>query len=313
MVWVGGAVGGFWSPPKTPEQSGVPMKLTPLLRDTYAPLNGISERTVKIYGFTLKAFGEFLGEQAGEGFIEPTTDHLDELVVARFLAHRLRTRSVGTAAKDRAQLRAFWEFLSRRGVVKTWPSMRPIRVPERVPRAWLTEEFKSLLASANEERGEIAGVPAAKWWRAILITGYEVGERIGGLLSIEWEDVGPNGITVRAEGRKGQRRDIWRGISPDCYEAIMATKTPRRLVFDWDKCYSMIWYDLGRICERAGLPNDRMSKFHRVRKTTASYAAAGGLDPQKVMDHASPLTTRRYLDPRIVRQPEATDVLPKVS
>lgn len=75
----------------------------------------------------------------------------------------------------------------------------------------------------------------------------------------------------------------------------------------------MIWHDLGRICERAGLPNDRSSKFHRVRKTTASYAAAGGLDPQKVMDHASPLTTRRYLDPRIVRQPEATDVLPKVS
>ncbi len=30
--------------------------------------------------------------------------------MARFLAHRLRTRSVGTAAKDRTQLRAIWRF-----------------------------------------------------------------------------------------------------------------------------------------------------------------------------------------------------------
>lgn len=289
------------------------MNLLTLLRDTYAPLNGVSDRTVRIYGFTLKAFGEFLGQESGDGYIEPTVDHLEELVVARFLAHRLRTRSVGTAAKDRCQIRAIWEFLSRRGICKTWPLIRPIRVPERVPKAWLIDEFKRLLESAGEECGEIVGIPAAAWWRAILITAYEVGERIGGLLSIEWDDVAPNGITIRAEGRKGQRRDIWRGISPACYEAIMATKNERRLVFDWDKSYGMIWHDLGRICERAGLPNDRMSKFHRVRKTTASYAAAGGLDPQKVMDHASPLTTRRYLDPRIVKQREATDVLPKVS
>jgi len=241
-----------------------------LLRDTYAPLNGISERTVRIYGFTLKAFGEFLGEQAGEGYIEPTIDHLEELVVARFLAHRLRTRSVGTAAKDRTQLRAIWEFLARRGVVKTWPSMRPIRVPERVPKAWLIDEFRRLLSAASEERGEIVGVPAAAYWRAILLTAFQSGERIGGLLSIEWDDVSPNGITVRAEGRKGQRRDIWRGISPDCYEAIMATKNDRRLVFDWDRSYGMIWHDLGRICERAGLPNDRSSKFHRVRKSVSA-------------------------------------------
>lgn len=289
------------------------MHLTTLLKDFYAPLNGISDRTVALYGFTIKAYGEFLGLASGEGFVAPTIDHLEELQVARFLAHRLRTRSVGTASKDRSQIRAIWEWASRRGIVKTWPSMRPIRVPERVPQAWLIDEFQRLLDSASEERGEIVGVPAAKWWKAILKTGYEVGERIGGLLSIEWGDVGPNGVTIRAEGRKGQRRDIWRGITPDCYESILAIKNDRRLVFDWDKSYGMIWHDLGRICSRAGLPDDRMSKFHRVRKTTASYSAAAGLDAQKVMDHASPLTTRRYLDPRIVKQREASDVLPKVS
>jgi integrase len=279
--------------------------LSQLMRDEYAPLTGISDRTIRIYGFTIKAFGDFLET-------EPTVEHLDELIVARFLAHRLRTRSIGTAAKDRTQLRALWGFLARRGSCPTWPVIRPIRVPERVPQAWLIEEFRRLLESAGEEGGNVGDVPASAFWRAILLTAYQSGERVGGLLSIEWRDVAFNGITIRAEGRKGQRRDIWRGISPDCYESIVAIKSDRRLVFDWPKCYSMLWHDLGRICKRAGLPNDRLSKFHRVRKTTASYAAAGGLDPQKVMDHASPATTRRYLDPRIVRQPEATDVLPRI-
>jgi integrase len=66
------------------------------------------------------------------------------------------------------------------------------------------------------------------------------------------------------------------------------------------------------ICKAAGLPNDRWSKFHRIRKTHASYAAAAGLDAQRLLDHASPKTTRAYLDPRIVRQPSAPDVLPRV-
>lgn len=289
------------------------MSLFALLKGTYAPLNGISDRTVRLYGFTLKSFGEFIGLQTGEGYVEPTVEHLEELLVAQFLAHRLRTRSVGTAAKDRAQLRALWEFFSRRGVVKTWPSMRPIRVPERVPRAWLTEEFRRLLVAASEEIGTINGVASSAWWTAILLLSYEVGERIGGILSLEWADVSESGITIRAEGRKGQRRDIWRGISPECYAAMSAIRSEGRLVFDWDRSYGMIWHCLGKILDRAGLPNDRMSKFHRIRKTTASYAAAGGLDPQRVMDHASPATTRRYIDPRIVKQREATDVLPKVS
>jgi integrase len=279
------------------------MTLDSLLREYYAPTTGISARTERLYGFTISAFGEFLGEQ-------PTLEHLDELAVARFLSWRLRNRSAGTTAKDRAQLRALWEWAARHGMVRTWPSIRPVRVPERTPRAWMIDEFRRLIESAGEEPGEIVGVPASSWWRAILIVGFEVGERIGGLLSIEWTDVDSTGVRIRAEGRKGGRRDLWRPISPECMALVESIRTDRRLVFDWDRAYSTLWYHLGRICKRAGLPDDRMSKFHRVRKTTASYAAAGGLDPQMVMDHSSPQTTRRYLDPRIIRQRHAVDVLP---
>lgn len=282
------------------------MRLIDLLTGVYAPLRGVSGRTVRIYQFTLGAWARFLGR-------EPTVADLDELPVAQFLAHRLRERSVATAAKDRTQLRALWEFAARRGLTDgRWPQIRPIRVPERVPRCWLTDEMQRLLEAAGERQGTISGVPAAAWWRAALLTCYDTGERIGSLLALEWEDVTPAGVTFRAEGRKGQTRDIYRPISPETYKAILAIRTPRLKVFDWDRAYTNLWRHLGKICEAAGLPNDRGSKFHRIRKTTASYAAAAGLDAQRLLDHATPATTRKYLDPRVVAQQDATQVLPRV-
>lgn len=281
------------------------MRLRDLLVDLYAPLQGITDRTVRIYTFTLRSWSDFLGH-------EPTLADLDELVVAKFLAHRLRTRAVGTAAKDRCQIRALWEFAARRGLVSAWPQIRKIRVPERVPQCWLTDEMQRLLAAAGAREGTVAGVPASAFWRAALLTCYDTGERIAALLALEWRDVSPDGVVFRAETRKGATRDIYRPISPNCWQAMEATRTPRVLVFEWDRSYTNLWRHLGKICEAAGLPNDRWSKFHRVRKTHASYAAAAGLDPQQLLDHASPRTTRAYLDPRVVRPANAPEILPRV-
>lgn len=287
------------------------MTLRGIVHDLYAPLRGLDDRTVRIYEFTLKAFAKHLGKAFPES---PTVDDLEELKVARFLSTRLRERAIGTAAKDRATLHALWEFSARRGLTNgRWPAMRTIRVPERVPVCWTTDEMRRLLEAAGEEHGTISGVPAGLWWRAIVLTGYDVGERIGGLLGIEWPDVSRDGIIFRAEVRKGKTRDIFRPISPECHAAIEAIKTQRKLVFAWDRCYTSLWGRLGKICERAGLPNDRGAKFHRIRKTTASYAAAAGLDPQRLLDHSSPVTTRRYLDPRVVTQASAPSVLPKIT
>lgn len=68
------------------------MTLSTLLVDLYAPLRGIDPRTVQLYRYTLRSWGQVLGR-------EPTVDDLEELTVARFLAHRLRERSVATAAR----------------------------------------------------------------------------------------------------------------------------------------------------------------------------------------------------------------------
>jgi len=282
------------------------MLVADLLRDLYAPLRGVSDRTVALYDYTIRSWGQFLGRP-------PEISDFEELSVARFLAYRLRERSVATSAKDRTQIRALWEFAARRGLVSVWPQIRPIRVPERIPVCWLTDEMTRLLEAARGRQGHIAGVPASRFWVAALLTCYEVGERVGALLALEWRDVSPAGVVFRAETRKGRRRDLYRQISEDCHAALEAIRMPRRLVFEWDRCPTNLYRHLGKICEAAGLPNDRSSKFHRIRKTTASYAAAAGLDAQRLLDHSSPVTTRAYLDPRVVQTPSAPAVLPRIT
>jgi site-specific recombinase XerD len=274
------------------------MKLTTLLNDYYSPMRGISDRTLRLYGFTLAAFAEFLDH-------EPTVDDLEPLVVARFLSWRLRNREPGTAAKDRAQLRALWQLAWDEAIpgVKRGPSasLRRIVVPERVPEAWLTDEMRRLVAAAGEERGLVDGVDAAGYWRALLLVTYDSAERISAVLSLRFADVHDGLVHFRAEGRKGHRRDITRSIKPETQEAIAAISSPPRdIVFPWERAVSTLYHHLERILKRAGLPIDRRSKFHRIRRTSASYYEAAGGDAQVLLDHSSPVLKRRsYIDPRI--------------
>ena len=285
------------------------MTLTTLLLDLYAPLRSLSDRTIEVYGYTIGAFKEFLGH-------DPTVADLEELTVARFLARRVRERSAGTAAKDRAQIRALWEFAKRRDLASTWPLIPLVRVPERVPEAWLTDEFKKLVAAAAEEKTVYDGIPAALWWRALLLVMYDTGERCTSVISTPWRAVQGRSIVFAAEGRKGKRRDILREISEEtqaALDAIRGSRTANDLIWPWPRDRSYLWKRLEIILKRAGLPHGRKDKFHKIRKTTASFYEAAGGSAQRLLDHADPATTRKYLDPRIVKGLPAPDVLPKVS
>jgi integrase len=284
------------------------LTLREFLRDYYAPLKGITDRTCELYELTIRPFSQFIGHDA-------TLDDLDELAIARFLSHRLKTRAAATAAKDRAQLRAMWELAARKGFVKTWPMVKRIVVPERIPEAWLTDEMTRLFRAIESEKGWITGIKASLWWRAIVMLGYQTGERCGGLLALRWRDASEAGVVFRAEGRKGRRRDTYREIDRECYEALAAIRGdrgPNDTVFPWDKAYTYIWDKLGGILQRAGLPKDRRCKFHKIRRTTASYYEAAGGSAQQLLDHSSPKVTKAYLDPRIVKSLRACDAIPKV-
>ena len=284
------------------------MFLTCFLHDVYAPLRAIDRRTVQLYEYTIASFGRFLGRPA-------ELSDLEELLVARFLMARSRERAAATAAKDRSQLRALWEFAARRNLTPTWPTIPLIRVPERTPVAWMADEMIRLVEAAKQERAAYDGVPAADWWRAALLVAYDTGERCTAVLSLRWCDVGLGHVVFRAETRKGKRRDSLRDIGDEASRALQAIRCGRSgedLVFPWPRTRSYLWKRLGIILERAGLPHSRQDKFHRIRRTTASFFEAAGGSAQHLLDHADPATTRRYLDPRIVRGKSAPGMIPPV-
>lgn len=283
------------------------MLLHHALRDYYVPMKQVSPRTAKLYDYTIRAYEELLGRPA-------TTSDLEELSVARFLAHRVNTQAAGTAAKDRAQLRALWEFLARRKLCDTWPQLPRIRVPERIPEAWLTEELQRLLDSVGQEPLTYCGYPGSQVFRAIILLAYSTGERIGAIMALKCRDVRGCDVVFRADDRKGKTRDIMRQISVECADSLMAIRRgPDDTAIPWDKHPTYIYNRLKIILKRAGLPTGRKDKFHKIRKTTASYYEAAGGSAQRLLDHSSPAVTRRYLDPRIVRSgAPAPEVLPRV-
>lgn len=285
------------------------MLLTDILDGLYAPLRRLSAKSVQNYRYSIRAFANFLGR-------EPCLDDLDELTVARFLAKRSQERAVASAAKDRSQLRALHEFSARRGLCSHWPQYPPIRVPDRVPQAWFSTEMQRLLDSAGQEKTVIDGIPGGDYWRALVLLAYDSAERVTALMSLRWRDVQDRHVLFLAETRKGGTRDVIREIGPDTRSALEAIRLGRGgddLVFPWPRARSYIWGRLGVILRRAGLPHGRRDKFHRIRRTTASYYAAAGGSAQALLDHADPATTRAYLDPRIVAGVAASSVIPRLT
>lgn len=284
------------------------MDLASFLDGMYAPLTGISERTVTLYKYTIKSFSDHLGHAAA-------LDDLNEISVAGFLLARSKTRSAATVAKDRAQLRALWEFACRRELKSEWPTIRSIRVPLPLPDSWTIEEFSRLLFTVQNEQGLIAGVPKRLYWKALLLVCYDTAERIGSVMQIRVSDVSSNSVLFKAEHRKNKTRDIIRGLGRDTHNAIHAIRFPEReLLFPFPyKNINYIYRLFGDILKKAGLPSNRRTKFHKIRRTSASFfeAAAPG-SAQKLLDHSSPRTTERYLDPRVTGGFADPNLIPRI-
>jgi len=284
-----------------------------LLRDFYAQIYLVKKRKIRspntrrLYENTFNNFEKFLGRT-------PLLCDLTEDSIAGVLYWQLqRKRSPDTANKDAGQLLAIAQFAYNKKYLEALPEVELAPIPKRTPRAWLLDEMTLLFKAAEHEKGLLGNVRADLWWKAILLTCFYTGERIGAVMLLTWEKVDlENGwIFVPAEDRKGSREDKPFPIPPTLVEAFRLIRSPHReAVFPWQYSATYIYRKFDKILERAGLPTDRKSKFHRIRKTTASYYKAAGGDPTELLGHADPKTTKRYLDPRICGSRNSAEALP---
>jgi integrase len=308
------------------------MRLIDLFHDYYRPLRlrGRSPATTKLYGCCIRAYGRYLDR-------DPTVADLDELLLAKYLEHRAGQVAALTAEKERTQLVALAGLAFERRLIEIKPTVPPAPIPDRVPVAWTLDELRRLLAAAADPatfvsrngrpplfRRPGAAAPQvaddhrwrARFFKAIVPTLWESGERVGAMLEVEIADYQRPHLLVRGEARKGRKRDrLYRLTAGTCgqIDELLDGRTDG-LVFDWGLTRTYLWREFGRVVRAAGLDGRRVS-FHQIRRSAASHYAAAGGDPCQMLDHSSPrITARWYLDPRVAdRSARPCDILPPIS
>ena len=292
------------------------MTLREFFKTTYRPLKlrGRSPSTARLYGNLFTQFDRWLAAEgiATEGAIE----HLDELLLARYLEHRAASRSPYTAEKERSQLMALARLAWERRVpgLERMPTCPAGVLPDRIPTAWSAEELRRLFAAAVKARGWVGTIPASDWFPATIQLAYETGERIGALLATPATDYRRPTLMVQPTARKGGRRGRVYSLSGglcDRLDRIVGHGYP--MLLPWLQQPTHVYHRLHAILKAAGLDGKRIA-FHQVRRTAISQIAAAGGDPVQFAGHASPAMTKRwYLDPRLAeRGPKPHELLPRL-
>jgi integrase len=265
-----------------------------------------SPNTIRLYAHTLRSFAKTLGHV-------PTIDDLTSDQVENHMSTILaRGGSPASANKDRSQLLSLWRFAATHRIVDRWPDVQMANEPEAVPFGWLPEDLEHLLSAAETERGFLGQVPARLWWSALFRVLLATGERIGAIVHLQKHHLQGDWLLVPAEHRKGKRRDRLYPLGPETADSVRELIKANRaddLIFPFPYSSTYLYKKLTAVLKRAGLPSDRRSKFHRMRRTVASAVAQAGGDPTRALDHASPKTTKKYLDPRIVGSVPVSDIL----
>lgn len=257
-----------------------------------------SQKTRNAYKYAIDDFGEFLGHI-------PTIEDLDDDALTLWASALLDgPLSVHTSREKLGRIISLWNWLARRGVVKTFPTIQRPPAPETLPKAWDKDELRRLFDAAQWEDGWISGVPARKWWPALFSFAWSTAERRGACLAMEWKHVDlERGVaSIPASVRKGKRKPAVYHLWPEVVEMLRAIRAPEReRVFPWEFSEGCYFYRFGRILKRAGLPNDRKSKTHCLRVSHATWRAIAGGDASKALMHSDPETTRKsYLDSRLI-------------
>ena len=248
----------------------------------------------------------------------------------RWLAEQ-RMASPATVNSKRAGILAVWADAAWKGYAPTLPNSRdprekiPKRVePDRIPVVWSLEEIDRIFAACAKLTGEWSGVPISLCWITALLLFWDTAGRLFEVTSarVKFLDVERRILYCPAEDRKGRRRDRIYPLHQQTIDVYKATlpgapgiSGPRELVFPFPYCRRQLQIHLTRLLTLAGLPHDRKHKFHCIRRSAESYAAAErGLQwAADAVGHSLAVAKRSYISPVIAPGPVLIDALPRPS
>lgn len=288
---------------------------------------GLDPKSAAQYRYTLKSFEKFLGRPA-------TLADLNEERITGYVSYLLQRWSQSTSKRNRNSLVVWWRFAARRKLLAPPPfeGVPTVKVTRRNATAWTLDQVEKLLVACQSLSGRMrlktdprrwnrhgvhlwTGPLRAKWWSSLILFLYDTGARIGAAMAVAPADLDPERgfVVLQGAAAKTGLEQVLR-FSRQTVEAIREIYDPTtEHVWQFFRPRARLFSELGLILEKAGLPNDRTSKFHRIRKTCATLtAAAGRFDlAQTTLGHSTGYMTRHYVDQRAAPSQSAADVLPR--
>lgn len=287
-------------------------------------LCGKSPQSVENHRINIRHFERYLreeGERNGKPWEPKQEALLSDLTDDNLLGAMQRLLDLGrapaTANKLRVAISAVWNFAARKGLVATWPDVRPIHVPEKSPQAWNQPQIYRLFLALETipKRQQIGGLPMREWLVAFHMVLWDTGERLTATRMIRIADIDleTGWLLIRAANRKGQTRDTRHRLHVDTMIRVrrfVALQPDREFLFPLDCCLGTLFNRYRAILKGAGLAHGKESMFHRMRRSVLSHFKVAGGNSTRLADHSSAETTRKsYEDPTIVVEPQASDFL----
>lgn len=254
-----------------------------------------SNRTCKLYDYSIRKFGQWLGRPA-------CIDDLTNRNVGQYLRHLVELGlNPHSVDKERRQLLAIWRLAHTLGMIRLGPVVAPVKIPDSIPTALTVDELRRLKSSFDGMRGKTAGIPNGDFLRAVFLIQYATAERVGAVLQLRFDDIQGDVITFRAQVRKGGKKPIVKAVPVAVLNAIDAIRKPdRERIFELaesNKTKIQLLYK--RLFQRAGVPRPKGKSSHLLRSTHATLLELAGGDATRSLGHANRATTiKSYLDPR---------------
>ena len=249
------------------------------------------------------------------------TATIDEFIAKRRDARGLRKGDMLSPASinhDLRHLKAALRIAEEWGYLQAMPKVRMLKEPRKLITYMHGDHLAAVYEACQVARlPKLANIESATWWRALLISIYMTGWRIGQMLSLRRDDLDLESGTAitRAEDNKG-KRDALVKLHPVMVAHLKMLTDFGPLVFDWPHNSRTLWTEFLRIQEAAvdkdqkrliNLPCSKQHKhtrschaygFHDLRRAFATMNA-DKLSPdalQALMQHQSYQTTQKYIN-----------------
>lgn len=298
--------------PKLPTPVGEPGTLVDFYNTTYAPQAIAHTGNLHRAGFLklLRRLRQCFGR-----------DLLLQELSGKLLAEYVQwMREAGLSAcsvkNERTRLLGIWRYAHDRWEAPEPPRVPKLKVPREQPDAWSLEEVSRIIQEAGRLRDKpIEGIPANKYWVALLLVAWYTALRRGSLLSIRPEhlDLDQRWLYVPADAMKNFVGKRYR-IGEDAAAALREIWGEREFVFALrDRTDHRLRHQPKKILKAAAVAPSRMKLnwFHKMRRTTATHVAvkAGLAAASALLGHSSAVLLKRYIDPTYMVGTDATEWL----